>query len=110
MQHTSFVEPGPSSAVAGAVDSPPRRQPLIIGREQGGPRLVCTFGEWPAETQLSVALRAYGEEVGMIALGPRRSGRPYAGADRKTLEDLADQVAALIVLSGKPPFVGHRLD
>ncbi len=46
--------------------------------------------------RLLVPLYAGGAQVGVLALGPKASGQPYDGADLELLEDLADQMAAVI--------------
>jgi GAF domain-containing protein len=49
-----------------------------------------------AGLRLVVPLVSQGRLVGLLALGPRRSGRDYAGDDRKLLEDLAGRSAPAV--------------
>ena len=49
-----------------------------------------------AGLRLVVPLVSQGRLVGLLALGPRRSGRDYAGDDRKLLEDLAGRAAPAV--------------
>jgi len=49
-----------------------------------------------AGLRLLVPLVSQGRLVGLLALGPRRSGRDYAGDDRKLLENLAERAAPAV--------------
>jgi serine phosphatase RsbU (regulator of sigma subunit) len=49
-----------------------------------------------AGLRLLVPLVSQARLVGLLALGPRRSGRDYAGDDRKLLEDLAERAAPAV--------------
>ncbi len=62
--------------------------------------LVHQYGDGPGDSRMSVRLLSHGDEIGLMALGPRRDGRAYTERDRAILEDLADQVAAAIALLG----------
>jgi len=64
--------------------------------------LVHQYGDGPGDSRISIRLQSHGDEIGMMALGPRRDGRAYTERDRAILEDLADQVAAAITLLGAP--------
>ena len=46
--------------------------------------------------ELFVPIRRKGDLVGLIALGPQRSGRPYSGRDLDLLRTLADQTAVAL--------------
>lgn len=51
---------------------------------------------WPEGAELMVPLVAQGKPVGAVFLGPRRSGRPYAGLDRRHLVRIAAAAAPAV--------------
>lgn len=51
---------------------------------------------WPDGAVLTIPLVAQGRTVGALFLGPRRSGRPYAALDRRTLERIAGAAAPAV--------------
>ena len=55
-------------------------------------------GTWIDDAVLVIPLRAGGQEVGRIALGPRRHGAPYAPRERERLQQAADVVAVGLTL------------
>src|SRR5438552_2166508 len=55
-------------------------------------------GTWIDDAVLGIPLRAGGQEVGRIALGPRRHGAPYAPRERERLQQAADVVAVGLTL------------
>ena len=55
-------------------------------------------GNWTGDAVLIVPLRAGGQQVGRIALGPRRHGPPYAERERERLQRAADMVALGLTL------------
>ncbi|OLC04161.1 MAG: hypothetical protein AUI15_01385 [Actinobacteria bacterium 13_2_20CM_2_66_6] len=58
-------------------------------------------GTWTGEAALVVPLRAGNQEVGRIALAPRRHGAPYADRERDRLQRAADMVAVGLTLGSR---------
>ncbi len=55
-------------------------------------------GNWTGQAALVVPLRAGDQEVGRIALTPRRHGAPYVQRERERLQQAADMVAVGLTL------------
>ena len=68
----------------------------LDGASDGDPTYVS--GNWTGDAVLIVPLRAGGQQVGRIALGPRRHGPPYAERERERLQRAADMVALGLTL------------
>jgi len=69
---------------------------FLDGDSDGQPTYVS--GTWIDDAVLVIPLRAGGQEVGRIALGPRRHGAPYAPRERERLQQAADVVAVGLTL------------
>ena len=69
---------------------------FLDGDSDGQPTYVS--GTWIDDAVLVIPLRAGGQEVGRIALGPRRHGAPYAPRERERLQQAADVVAVGLML------------
>lgn len=65
----------------------------------GDLRVARTAGRWKGIAELAVPMIADGQEIGRIALGPRRHGVNYVDADRASLEEIGSLVARAIALS-----------
>ena len=62
-------------------------------------QLVHSSGPWRANAQLSVRLRAGGDDLGVVQLGPRRNGSRYRRHEIDALQEVAEQVARAIQVS-----------
>ena len=69
---------------------------FLDGDSDGQPTYVS--GTWIDDAVLVIPLRAGGQEIGRIALGPRRHGAPYAPRERERLQQAADVVAVGLTL------------
>jgi hypothetical protein len=67
---------------------------------QGGKlKLVHTSGQWnDGDPKISVPLEHDGKQLGLLQLGPRRSGSEYTEQDRETLQEVTGLVAGTISL------------
>lgn len=78
-------------------------------QEDGRLRLVHAHGEWnEAQAQVRLPLPAGGEQIGQLALGPRRDDQPYTDKDRTTLQEVSDSVVAAIRRDPPPFHLGHE--
>jgi len=76
---------------------------FLDGDSDGQPTYVS--GTWTDDAVLVVPLRAGDQEVGRIALGPRRHGAPYVERERERLQQAADVVAVGLTLGRRPSHV-----
>lgn len=81
----------------------PRRSPLVAALEQGeavladDPPAPDPFGRAVLDTlgvRLVISIRSAGQVVGMIALGPKRSGDVYTSTETALLGAVADKIGS----------------
>ncbi len=67
-------------------------------------RLLHRSGEWNGEASIHVSLENNGVRLGLLSLGPRRSGSEYLPEDRAALQLAADRVAQAVALAERTNF------
>jgi hypothetical protein len=65
---------------------------------EGGLQLVHTLGPWQNAPEILIPIEHQGSQLGRLALGARRNGRPYGPQDRELLRETSNAVAAAIAL------------
>jgi hypothetical protein len=66
-------------------------------QKDGQMQLIQTYGDWQDEPDsLAVKLESAGEEVGLIKLAPRGPEADFSSKERKTLQEVADTIAAAV--------------
>jgi hypothetical protein len=74
---------------------------VYLGPE-GDSRLVYQRGDWAGAAVQTVPVEHEGTRFAVVALGPRRKGRPYTEQDRQSLLQCASTVARAIALAQRP--------
>lgn len=69
-------------------------------QKAGAMQLVHALGPALTEPELLIPLEYERNQLGSLALGPRRNGRPYDKHDREVLQQTANAVASSIALVG----------
>jgi hypothetical protein len=76
------------------------KEGAVYLHKAGEMQLVHTVGLWQNAPDVLIPLEHQGSQLGRLALGARRNGRPYGPHDRELLAQNADAVAAAIALAG----------